>query len=52
MMEAYIKMSFFLVVYFYLLIMGWGYLVIRTYPKIFKFIRKGMSEKEELLSIA
>lgn len=46
-METYIKMSLVLVGYFYLLSMGWSYLVIRTYPKIFKFIKKGMSEKEE-----
>jgi len=46
-MEAYIKMSFVLVVYFYLLGKGWSYLVTRTYPKIFKFIKKGMSDKEE-----
>lgn len=47
MMDAYIKMSFVLVVYFYLLVMGWSYLVINVYPRLFKFVNKGMAEKEE-----
>jgi len=46
-MDAYIKMSFVLVVYFYLLVMGWSYLVINVYPRLFKFVNKGMAEKEE-----
>lgn len=46
-METYIKMSFVLVVYFYLLSIGWSFLVIKIYPEIFKFIKKGMSDKEE-----
>jgi|SRR5699024_8391937 len=46
-MEAYIKMSFVLVVYFYLLSKGWSYLVTRTYPEIFRIIKKGMSDKKE-----
>ena len=46
-METYIKISFVLVAYFYLLVMGWSYLVTKTYPKIFKLIKKGMSDKEE-----
>ena|SRR5690625_699796 len=46
-METYVKMSFVLVVYFYLLGKGWSFLVTKTYPKIFKFIKKGMSDKEE-----
>jgi|SRR5699024_898360 len=46
-METYIKMSFVLVVYFYLLSIGWSFLVTKNYPKVFKFIKKGMSDKEE-----
>lgn len=46
-METYIKISFVLVVYFYLLSIGWSFLVIKIYPKIFEFIKKGMSDKKE-----
>lgn len=46
-MENYVILSFVLVVYFYLLSIGWSYLVTKTYPKIFKFVKKEMSEKEE-----
>src|SRR5699024_5089893 len=46
-METYIKMSFVLVVYLYLLNIGWSYLLTKIYPEIFKFIKKGMSDKKE-----
>lgn len=46
-MENFVMLSFLLVVYLYLLIKVWSNLVTKAYPKIFKYIKKGMSEKEE-----
>ena len=46
-MEKYIMLSFVLVVYFYLLGLGWSCLVTKIYPKIFKYMKKGMSKKVE-----
>ena len=46
-MEKYLLLSFVSVMYFYLLSEVWSYLVTRTYPKIFKYIKKGMSDIEK-----